>query len=349
MVRFSVNHSQKKWHRVSAVVVNWNRLADVSFNIQFLRKSGYPNLEIIVVDNGSEPECVEELKRLEGIKLICLSKNEGPSHARNVGFEKATGKYVLLIDSDAVLGKNCLKDVVTQMEEDPSIGVAGFEILNWHTRRLDQWIYAQSHDTHAGQVFDTYSFSAAGALIRADVLKKVGGFWEKLFIYNEEVELSIRILRAGYRIIYTPFARVYHRPSKHGRAKKDKFFRNQIRNWIWIFFRHYSKPTAWWKTGIYSGVYLVKGLCNRNFTASLRGILDGIKGRGVSEEFSDKLTPEEARLIACLNRRTSIRLKDITTTDSHRRHRVLRPVRSITKPVKQPVDVLEDDDLLAAT
>ncbi|MBC7784746.1 MAG: glycosyltransferase family 2 protein [Burkholderiales bacterium] len=333
--------------RVSVIIVNWNRLDDILFGLRYLRKSGYPDLEIIIVDNGSNKRTVARLSEIKGIRLLCLPRNEGPSHARNVGMAAATGKYLLLLDSDAVLAKRCLADVVTEMEADPSVAIAGFRVMNWHTRKIDQWLYAQSYATHGDRQFQTYSFSAAGALIRADALREVGGFWEQLFIYNEEVELSIRLIRAGYRILYTPQGRVFHRPCGDGRASKASYFKNQIRNWIWIFFRHYPRPQAWWKTGVYSALYLVKGLANRHPLACLRGILEGIGGRDVAAEFADKMTPEAARLIQSLNRRRRVALWNLATTESPRRKRVARSTERAEQRVMNGQDAM-DEDLVAA-
>ena len=93
---------------------------------------------------------------------------------------------------------NTLKVLVDRMEGEPDLGILGCRILNWNSRRIDQWVYAQPYETHGNRPFDTYSFSAAGALVRASVIKDIGGFWERLFIYNEEVDLAVRVIRHGF-------------------------------------------------------------------------------------------------------------------------------------------------------
>ena len=152
----------------------------------------------------------------------------------------ASGKYIFFLDSDAVLSRSALGRLVRRMESDPSVGIAGCRIINGYTRKLDQWFYQYSASTHERVEFDTYSFSAAGAMIRAEAMRDAGPFWDDLFIYNEEVDLSIRVLRAGYRIIYCPGARVYHTCSSKGRSGAATYWSLQIRNWIWIFYRYYS-------------------------------------------------------------------------------------------------------------
>ena len=224
--------------------------------------------------------------------------------------QAATGKYVLFLDSDAVLSKRAIGALVQRMEADPSIGIAGCKIMNWHTRKIDQWIYAEPYETHGNVGFDSYSFSAAGALARAEALRDVGGFWERLFIYNEEVDLSIRMLRGGYRIVYAPDARVFHRPATDGRAGSGNYLRLQIRNWIWIYFRYYPRLVCWWKVTSYSAIYLVKGVANRELMAAVRGIVEGLRHASIIREYADdKLSYEQVGLIDSLNRRTAIRLR----------------------------------------
>jgi GT2 family glycosyltransferase len=125
---------------------------------------------------------------------------------------------------------------------------------------VDQWIHSPPASTFDRHEFETYSFSAAGAVVRAQAPNHAGLFWDQLFVYTEEVDLSIRILRTGFRIVYYPDLRVYHCPSQHGRKGEGEYFRLQIRNWIWIFYRHYPLIVRIGKIAVYIAVYIVKSL-----------------------------------------------------------------------------------------
>lgn len=292
---------------VTVILVNWNRLADVRLALDYLAKVHYPRVEVVVVDNGSTDGSVEEFRRRPGMLLIELGKNAGPCVARNAGLKAARGEYVFFLDSDAVLSKRALGLLVAAMEKDPDLGVIGCRIDLARTRRVDQWIYPEAHERRAHQAFETYAFSAAGALARTRVLEEVGGFNEKLFIYNEEVDLSYRVIRAGYKVGYDSAARVYHRPSDAGRAPGKEYWRLMIRNWIWIFFQFYPAASAWRRAAAYAGIYLVKGAAQGQLAAVARGIREGFAGRGAVAGEA-KLSAASRDKIDRLNRRRRIKL-----------------------------------------
>ena len=293
---------------VSVIIVNWNRGDDVRVAIRTLSRSRWDRIEIIVVDNGSTDGSAEALAEQDGIRLIRLAENFGPAAARNLGLDSARGRYVFFLDSDASITSWALRRLVERMDKDPSIGVIGCRIVNATTREIDQWIYAEGQKSYSRREFDTYSFSAAGALVRAEALAKAGQFWDELFIYNEETDLSIRIIKAGYRIIYSPVAQVYHNPSNSGRVVPAGYWFYQARNQIWIFFRYYPFPLRWLNTVAYVFIFMIKSAANRHLAACLAGIASGLSRRRIIRDFQEKLTFQECRRIGSLNRRFSLRL-----------------------------------------
>jgi GT2 family glycosyltransferase len=291
----------------SVIIVNWNRSDEIRKNIERLLRLRIASCEIIVVDNGSTDGSAEWLEPLGSIRMISLGANLGPAAARNVGIAAARGRYLLFLDSDALLGRRGVSELVRRMEADPSLGIIGCRIVNAGTRRLDQWIYAESPQTHERIEFETYSFSAAGALARADALRKCGGFWDELFIYNEEVDLSIRVLRSGYRIIYLPDVPVFHLGSPHGRIRSGAYWYYQIRNWIWIFYRYYPFAARARKITAYTLVYLVRATLASRLTECLAGIVAGLKRTDIIGKYEDKLSGQELLSLQSLNRRMLLR------------------------------------------
>lgn len=292
---------------VSVILVNWNRVDEALMNLLALRRQAYRHLQIIVVDNGSTDGSREKLAAIPDIKLVALDANLGPCKARNLGLRQATGKYALFIDSDALMARRGIGRVVRRMEADPKIGIAGCKVINYFSRKIDQWIYHQPYEQFGDQEFDTYSFSAAGAMVKLELIKQLGGFWDDLFIYNEEVDLSIRVIRSGHRVIYFPATRVFHRVSPKGRAKSSSYFFYQIRNWIWIFYRYYPTLWRWRKIATYVPVYLAKGLAAGNLGACVKGIAAGLKDTGIIARYADKLSAAQVAQLEQLNRRQTIR------------------------------------------
>jgi GT2 family glycosyltransferase len=145
-------------------------------------------------------------------------------------------------------------------------------------------------------------------MVRLQALQDAGPFWDELFIYNEEVDLSIRVIRAGYRVVYCPKVRVYHFPSIHGRKEPGAYWRFQIRNWIWIFYRYYPSGSRLSKIISYISVYMVKSIYNHQIKACLSGILEGLTKTEIIDRYPDKLSPMEVRRIGALNMKTRIRL-----------------------------------------
>ncbi len=307
VVPFGVGGNLVETPDVSIVIVNWNRLDDVLTNLHYLRFQSGVRYEVVVVDDGSTDGSAEWLVPTEHVKVVSLGSNAGPCRARNVGIANARGRYILFLDSDALLSKWSLARLVERMDADPTVGVLACRIINGHTRQLDQWIHGQPELTHHRREFETYSFSAAGAMIRADAVREAGCFWDQLFIYNEEVDLSIRILRLGYRILYYPDVKVYHFPSDRGRRGPSAYWRYQIRNWIWICFRYYPSVTRVFRVTRHISVYLIKSAVRANLRNCLVGIVEGLSNTDIIHRFPDKLTRAELRRIDSLNIRTKIR------------------------------------------
>lgn len=144
-------------------------------------------------------------------------------------------------------------------------------------------------------------------------------------------------------MVYAPDGGVFHRPSASGRTPGAIYFRRQIRNWIWIFFRHYGGWRCWWKVTEYSALYLIKGLVNRQLLACTRGIVDGLAGHAISGEFAEKLTPSEAQRIRALNSRWRLRLWNLMPDEAAQRERRAPKPRRRT-PI--PAPILDEDDAL---
>lgn len=293
---------------LTIVVVNWNRVRDLQETLPPLIQLMPADWELLVVDNGSTDGSVDWLRKQASIRRIELGRNEGPCAARNRAAETANGEYLFFLDSDADLREpKTLARYLEKMRRDPEVGLVGFKILNTYTGKIDQWIYSQPKATHKNREFETYSFSAAGALVSKKLFLVIGGFWEELFIYGEEVDLSLKLMERGYRILYSPEVELFHRDAPEGRAPSAFYFKYQARNWLWIFSRYFPGWHYWWHMLLYTCVYFYKGLRSGQMKAVLRGISEGWKQSRRHRAAYSLLSPEVVSRWKGLNRRWFIR------------------------------------------
>mgnify|MGYP005817819783 CR=1 FL=1 len=231
---------------VSVVIVTWNRKEEVLESIRSVYDQACADFEVIVVDNGSnDGTCAAVREAYPDVRLIELDRNLGPTGGRNAGFRVAHAEVVFCLDSDASLGRDTLATVVRRFAQDPRLGVINSRIVNAYTGEPDPnagWAYSEKQRAHSGEEFYTHNFSEAGCAIRRTVLEKVGPFWERLFFGGEGEELGIRVLDAGFRILYLPQSIIYHRaPSGKMRPDPSRRYYN-LRNSLFIYLVHYP----WW-------------------------------------------------------------------------------------------------------
>ncbi|MEC9422781.1 MAG: glycosyltransferase family 2 protein, partial [Nitrospinota bacterium] len=109
--------------KVSAIIVNWNGKDVLSVCLKSLLEQDYENLEIIVVDNGSEDGSQTLVKEeFSSVKLIENEKNLGFGSAVNRGLDKAKGDYFIFLNNDLALKSDCIRQLVALLESDPSVG-----------------------------------------------------------------------------------------------------------------------------------------------------------------------------------------------------------------------------------
>jgi len=214
---------------VSVVIVNYNGKEYISRCLEAVCRSSYTNIEIIIVDNGSEDGSVETLNKYRRknsqIKLVLLNKNYGPSYARNRGVSESKGDYLAFLDNDTVPDPDWIVPLVNIFQKDMTVGACQCKLLL--LREPEKFDYAgdflsqigflvqkvEGGEVDKGQVdknFEILSAKSAGMAIRKDVFNQIGGFDKDYFIYLEETDLGWRTWLAGYRIIFVPDSVVYH-------------------------------------------------------------------------------------------------------------------------------------------
>jgi len=215
---------------ISAVLISWNRLDYLQKAIHSLRAQNYPNLEIVVVDNGSSDGSAEWLREQKEIVLIQNPRNRGASAARNQGTRIAQGAYVLYMDSDAeLITPGALARMVRELEvQSQTAGAAGLIYADAELQKL--WCCSPCmnwegyHDPAASlQIMEQAEIlSTCFSLFRHSALQEAGGFDEFFFYLYEDGDLCERLRKRGYRLrIFTDIAVVHHY-AEPGRTRRGR-------------------------------------------------------------------------------------------------------------------------------
>jgi GT2 family glycosyltransferase len=224
---------------VSIVVLNWNGLVYLEKCLQSLQCLTYPNYEVIVVDNGSSDGSPDIVKRdFQNVRLIANDCNLGVAKANNIGIKAAKGDFVVLFNNDVVADPLWLFELVKTVVQSPKIGIASGVILQGKPSDI-LWEAGKSIDVFTGATWrigygdklnklgkaqDIDFFSTCAALIRKDLVKKIGLIDEGYFIYGEDADWAFSARRAGYECRLVPSAIVWHEGSASTKTIPSKRF-----------------------------------------------------------------------------------------------------------------------------
>jgi len=237
-------------HRtVAVVIVTYNSGRVLGMSLEALRRQTRPADLVVIVDNNStQPDYLDEVPAIAPFKLLRNNRNEGFCGGNNTGYELArTCDYVLFLNPDALVTNRFVEDALQWMErpEHARVGcltgtLLGFDVAGAQpTGRIDstgifQTGYGKWYDRHQGTPWQTPPAgtasedlpAACGALMfcRAAALEEVAGgtaevFDQRFFMYKEDIDLSLRLRARGWRIVYWPQLLCYHGRGWQGRGK----------------------------------------------------------------------------------------------------------------------------------
>jgi hypothetical protein len=210
---------------VTVIVPNLNGRDMLELILRSLDSQTFHDFEIVVVDNGSDDDSLEYLRRERpDVGVVALDRNYGFSVAANRGIERARGELVALVNNDMELDARFLEELVAALDAHPSAASAAAKMLGFHDRTLIDgagdvmsWSGAALRRGHGERDRDLYDapisiFGACGGAVmyRRDALETVGLLDEDLFGYLEDVDWSFRAQLRGYSCRYVPGARAYH-------------------------------------------------------------------------------------------------------------------------------------------
>lgn len=207
------------WPLVSVIISNYNSKYLLKRCLKCLLKSNYPRFEVIVVDAGSSDGSAEMVTTdFPHVKLIRAGRI-GLCEAINIGINISQGDYLSLeLNSDDFVDENWMIELVKALRSSEDIGmVTGKRLmdhskdtiysagskLSWLTGETSRIGYKQRNGYNMKRVIE---IANASCLVKRDVIRKVGAYDIDYFLYYEDTDYSVRVRRAGYKILYVPTA-----------------------------------------------------------------------------------------------------------------------------------------------
>ena len=214
--------------RVSVVIPAYNASKTIDDCLTSILKQDFSDYEVVVVDDGSTDDTLEKVKRYP-VKLV-RSPRQGAPGARNVGFEASKGNIVIFLDSDCIVGRNLIVNLIRPLL-NPEIGVTQPWWDNIDKDKLVPSLIFKIYEYLVSNIeYPDYLWSYCFA-IRRELFEAVGKFDPATGIGADDIELAQRIVKAGYRIYLMKELRVKHlfRQSllghikRHFRIARDQF------------------------------------------------------------------------------------------------------------------------------
>ncbi len=246
------------------------------------------SLEVIVVDNASEDGSAEAAaKAFPRARRILNSENLGFARAVNQALREAAGRYVLLLNPDAILEPSTLGRLLDVLDRNPGLGAVGPLIaspdgarqhhcaarelslagqLAWHFRLpFTRYHLGESAGPHGARA--TERLSGAALAVRRDVIEAIGLLDERFFLFYEDADWTVRMRKAGFAVACVTEARVTHVLGASSRCDPVSRSRHAIDSELLYFSKHKGKiQTAVLSIGILVSTVL-RALCLDIFRA----------------------------------------------------------------------------------
>ncbi|MEW6264663.1 MAG: glycosyltransferase family 2 protein [Thermodesulfobacteriota bacterium] len=247
---------------ISVIIPNFNGERVLGECLEALSRQTEPDLEVILVDNGSSDDSVRRARKIRpGLRVIAFDRNRGFAAAVNAGLKAARRELAALLNNDVVVEPSWLAEMKKELQADPlTFGVGSKMLLDPERGRINVVgiklkAYPESASIGAGRPdqgqYDrpgqVFGVSAGATLYRRKIFEDVGWFDEDYFAYLEDVDLSFRARLLGYRFRYAPRARAYHKKGWTTRTRMNSSFEIRLNARNVLFYQYTNLPETLWR------------------------------------------------------------------------------------------------------
>lgn len=261
---------------LSVVILNYNVCYFLEQCIRSVQAAiSNIDAEIIVIDNASPDNSRQMVQqRFPEILFIQNSENVGFSKANNQAVKKARGKYICILNPDTAVSEDTFLKALKYYKSVKEIGALGVKLIDGTGKFLPEskrnlptpfssllkligvgGKYYAEHLTQ-NETGEVEILVGAFMLVEKSIYEKVGGFDEDYFMYGEDIDLSYKFIKAGYKNHYLGNTVVLH--YKGESTKKDETYFDRFYGAMQIFYRKHYNPNFLFEKIVSLGVTLAK-------------------------------------------------------------------------------------------
>lgn len=249
---------------VVCVVVNWNGWRDTLACLQTLACQTAQPLHVVVVDNGSTDNSVEQIEdwMAQGrtcptaFSLVQSPENLGFARGANLGIERAQqmdAGFVWLLNNDTECPPDTLHKLLCTAHRQPEAGIIGsvlyyqaepHRVQAWGGGRVSRWTGTGDHYTRPTTLQRDSYVTFASVLIRAEVLREVGLLYGGYFMYYDDSDYCLRLQKTRWKLAVAADTAVLHKESASTEGPRDPFMEGTVATSGIRFLRRHS-PAPW--------------------------------------------------------------------------------------------------------
>ncbi len=264
---------------LSYVVITANRRKELLNCLASIVRQDYEPAEIVVVDNNSQDDSVQAVRReFPQARIIELDYNSGVTGGRNIGMKAASGDIIVCIDDDAEFKEtSCAQQIVQEFLRDPKLGIIALRIVEARTGQTQRSAIPRRDKKDVREQTEVAYYCGAGHAMRKRVFEEVGPYAERYFIFCDELTLAFPALEADWKILYCPEIEITHYEVPTARPSGQRIYYH-TRNHIWLPVSYLPWPYALCHAFLWTVYMFKEALFSFQLGHFVRGWWDAIRG-----------------------------------------------------------------------